>query len=291
MKTMKKNQFLVRLALVIALSVGKTAVANPFILSYTTENQNTERVRYVDVVFEKVNIQRDIVFGESINEKGEKELLKLDVYAPEADEMQNRPVIVWIHGGGFRPGNDKTQSYIVEMANRFSRKGYVCLSVDYRLRENPRDNPKETISDAADDVLKGIDWLRKNSELLNIDVSKIIIGGGSAGGMLGCNLCFNDRSNNETDKRGIVGFVNLWGTPDAIWGELDVDKNDSPTIIVHGTEDKLVSYSNSAILAEKLKANNVKHELITIEGAGHTPVKHMDDFEKKIAGFLYEIIK
>jgi len=288
---MKKNQFLVRLALVIALSVGKTAVANPFILSYTTENQNTERVRYVDVVFEKVNIQRDIVFGESINEKGEKELLKLDVYAPEADEMQNRPVIVWIHGGGFRPGNDKTQSYIVEMANRFSRKGYVCLSVDYRLRENPRDNPKETISDAADDVLKGIDWLRKNSELLNIDVSKIIIGGGSAGGMLGCNLCFNDRSNNETDKRGIVGFVNLWGTPDAIWGELDVDKNDSPTIIVHGTEDKLVSYSNSAILAEKLKANNVKHELITIEGAGHTPVKHMDDFEKKIAGFLYEIIK
>ena len=288
---MKKNQFLVRLALVIALSVGKTAVANPFILSYTTENQNTERVRYVDVVFEKVNIQRDIVFGESINEKGEKELLKLDVYAPEADEMQNRPVIVWIHGGGFRPGNDKTQSYIVEMANRFSRKGYVCLSVDYRLRENPRDNPKETISDAADDVLKGIDWLRKNSELLNIDVSKIIIGGGSAGGMLGCNLCFNDRSNNETDKRGIVGFVNLWGTPDAIWGELDVDKNDSPTIIVHGTEDKLVSYSNSAILAEKLKANNVKHELITIEGAGHTPVKHMDDFEKKIAAFLYEIIK
>ena len=288
---MKKNQFLVRLALVIALSVGKTAVANPFILSYTTENQNTERVRYVDVVFEKVNIQRDIVFGESINEKGEKELLKLDVYAPEADEMQNRPVIVWIHGGGFRPGNDKTQSYIVEMANRFSRKGYVCLSVDYRLRENPRDNPKETISDAADDVLKGIDWLRKNSELLNIDVSKIIIGGGSAGGMLGCNLCFNDRSNNETDKRGIVGFVNLWGTPDAIWCELDVDKNDSPTIIVHGTEDKLVSYSNSAILAEKLKANNVKHELITIEGAGHTPVKHIDDFEKKIAGFLYEIIK
>ena len=63
---MKKNQFLVRLTLVIALSVGKTAVANPFILSYTTENQNTERVRYVDVVFEKVNIQRDIVFGESI---------------------------------------------------------------------------------------------------------------------------------------------------------------------------------------------------------------------------------
>jgi dipeptidyl aminopeptidase/acylaminoacyl peptidase len=81
----------------------------------------------------------------------------------------------------------------------------------------------------------------------------------------------------------------LWGTPDLIWGELNIDKNDPPTIIVHGTEDKLVSYSNSAVLAEKLKTNNVKHELITIEGAGHTPVKQMDDFEKKIAAFLYEI--
>ena len=109
--------------------------------------------------------------------------------------------------------------------------------------------------------------------------------------MLGCNLCFNDRPDNKTDKNGIVGFVNLWGTPDIIWGKLDVDKNDPPTIIVHGTEDKLVSYSNSAALAEKLKANNVKHELITIEGAGHTPVKFMNDFEKKIAGFIYEVIK
>jgi len=288
---MKKNQFLVRLALIVTLSAGQNAIANPFILSNSSENQNAEKVRYLDSVFEKVNIQSDIVFGESVNEKGEKELLKLDVYSPEDDELQNRPVILWIHGGGFRPGNDKTQSYIVEMANRFAGKGYVCLSIDYRIRENPKDDPSGTISDAVEDALKGLEWLRKNSETLKVDASKIIIGGGSAGGMLGCNLCFNDRPSIKTGKKGIVGFVNLWGTPDVVWGELDVDKNDPPTIIVHGTEDKLVAYGNSAALTDKLKANNVKHELITIEGAGHTPVKHMDDFEKKIARFLYKIVK
>lgn len=288
---MKKNQFLVGLALIITLLTTQTMVANPLILSYFPEKQNTERLRYVDAVFEKINVQRDIVFGESVNEKGEKELLKLDVYSPEGDELTSRPVIVWIHGGGFRPGNDKTQSYIVEMAKRFTLKGYVCLSIDYRLRENPREDPKRTISDAVEDALKALEWLKENNESLKVDVSKIIIGGGSAGGMLGCNLCFNDRTNNKTDKKGIVGFVNLWGTPDEIWGELEIDKNDPPTIIVHGTEDKLVSYKNSATLAEKLKANNIKHELITIEGAGHTPVAHMDDFEIKIATFLYGIIK
>jgi acetyl esterase/lipase len=254
-------------------------------------NSPDKKQRYIDTVFDSITIQKNIVFDESVNEKGEKELLKLDVYAPAEDVTKNRPVILWIHGGGFRPGNDKTQSYIVEMANRFARKGYVCLSIDYRLRENPRDDPKRTISDAVDDALKGLEWLKENSESLKVDVSKIIIGGGSAGGILGCNLCFNDRSNNETDKKGIVGFVNLWGTPDVVWGELEIDKNDPPTIIVHGTEDKLVAYSNSATLAEKLKANNVKHEMITIEGAGHTPVKYMDDFEIKIATFLYGIIK
>lgn len=280
-----------KILIIFFISVSYIAFADNFSEVLISNNLKVKKVRYLDNIFDSINIQKDVVFGTSVNEKGVNENLKLDIYSPEDDEIQNRPVIVWIHGGGFRHGNDKTQSYIVEMANRFTRKGYVCLAIDYRLRENPKEDPGGTISDAVEDALKGLDWLRKNSESLKIDVSKIVIGGGSAGGMLGCNLCFNDRPDNKTDKNGIVGFVNLWGTPDLIWGELDIDKSDPPTIIVHGTEDKLVSYSNSVVLAEKLKANNVKHELITIEGAGHTPVKQMDDFEKKIADFLYEIIK
>jgi len=286
---MNKNLLKINLLLFFTLSVGYVVPAVSLAGTKSTNYAEVEKVRYLENVFDSIKIQKDIVFGTSVNENGVNENLKLDIYSPEGDKMIYRPVIVWIHGGGFRHGNDKTQSYIVEMAKRFTRKGYVCLAIDYRLRENPKDDPAGTISDAVGDALKGLDWLRKNSELLKVDPSKIIIGGGSAGGMLGCNLCFNNRAGDKNDIDGIVGFVNLWGTPDLIWGELDIDKNDPPTIIVHGTEDKLVSYSNSAALAEKLKANNVKHELITIEGAGHTPVKQMDDFEKKIAAFLYVI--
>jgi acetyl esterase/lipase len=287
---MKMNLFKTGLILLLIISVNSSVLAGNFTNTKPSHIIEVKKVRYLENVFDSITIQKDIVFGASVNGKGITENLKLDIYSPEGDKMQNRPVIVWIHGGGFRPGNDKTQSYIVEMAKRFARKGYVCLSIDYRIRENPKDDPKGTISDAVEDAMKGLDWLRKNSETLNVDISKIIIGGGSAGGMLGSNLCFNDRPDNKTDKNGIVGFVNLWGTPDIIWGDLEIDKNDPPTIIVHGTEDKLVTYENSVHLIKKLNAAGVKNELVTIDGGGHTPVKQMNDFDGKIAAFLYGII-
>lgn len=127
----------------------------------------------MDPVFETVSVQKDIVFGESVNESGVNESLKLDIYSPEGDKLKKRPVIVWIHGGGFRPGNDKTQSYIVEMANRFARKGYVCMSIDYRVKENPKESIESTIADAVADANKALVWLRKNRKSLNVDISKI----------------------------------------------------------------------------------------------------------------------
>lgn len=269
-------------------SLSNCSVSKAPINEQLPQSIDAEKVRYRDQVFEEITIQKNVLFGESINAKGINQTLSLDIYAPENDNIVNRPVIVWIHGGGFRYGNDKTQSYIVKMASRFAKKGYVCLSIDYRVRENPRDDLTGAIADAVTDTRKSLDWLRMNSKTLKVDLSRIVIGGGSAGGIIGSNFCFNDEDIN--DMSGIIGFVNLWGTPDEKRGKLDVDKNDPSTIIVHGTEDELVSYSNSLDLIEKLRANDIKHELITCDGAGHTPVAHMDEFEIRIADFLYDLI-
>lgn len=238
-----------------------------------------------------IKIEKDIPFGESINFKGEKETLLLDIYSPSEVVTKNRPVILWIHGGGFRYGNDKSQKYIVEMASRFAKRGYVCLSINYRVRENPKDDKPGTMTDALEDAMKGLNWLRENSEKLGIDKSKIIVGGGSAGGIIAVNFCYKDASNSKKwDKTGIVALVDLWGSPDNSWGSFTIDKNDPPTIIVHGTEDASVPYTNSEKLLSELKLKGVKHELIAIEGAGHTPTSYMDDFEVKIAKFLNDII-
>lgn len=251
----------------------------------------SDTVRYLNPVFKNVDIQKDIVFGEVTNYEGRREKLLLDVYNPEGDIQTARPVIMWIHGGGFKPGNDKSQSYIVKISTEFAVRGYVCVSINYRVRNNPGEDKTGTLSDAIEDAMAGLNWIRNNSGKLNIDKGKIIVGGGSAGGMIAVNLCYKDNIfPAKRDKSGIVGLVNLWGSPDESLTLAKIDDSDPPTIIVHGNADKTVSYTNSEKLINELRINNVKHEIVTIEGAGHTPISHMDYFVKKIAEFLYGLI-
>jgi len=265
--------------------------ANIFNTSATEKPKPVDELkRYIDPVFESIVIQKDILFGEVINFKGEPEKLHLDIYTPENDTQTNRPVILWIHGGGFRIGNDKSQGYIVKMAIEFAKRGYVCISIDYRVRTNPRDDKTGTLTHALEDAMLGLNWIRENSDDLKIDKSKIIVGGGSAGGMLAVNLCYKDQTVSEKwDKSGIVGLVNLWGSPDKSYTMFEIDKKDPPTIIVHGTSDELVPYNNSVLLKNDLEKTGIKNKLVTIEGAGHTPVAHMNDFIVKIAEFIAEL--
>lgn len=252
------------------------------------ENQ---QARYLTPVFGKVNVQKDLVFGQVTTFDGKSQNLLLDVYTPEGDRLRKRPVIVWIHGGGFRPGNDKSQGYIVQLATEFAKRGYVCFSIDYRLRNNPNDDKSGTMTDALEDAMSGLDWIRKNAKKWHADTDKLFVGGGSAGGRVAVNLAYKDDTETQKwDKRGILGLVDLWGSPDESWQMARVDKNDPPTIIVHGTEDKLVSFEISERLDEELTRHEVKHELISLAGAGHTPTKEMDKIVTAISRFLYSLL-
>ncbi len=59
--------------------------------------------------------------------------LKLDVYYPD-NSSTNRPVFMFIHGGGFT-GGTKTKPEIINMANYYASRGWVFISVDYRTTE------------------------------------------------------------------------------------------------------------------------------------------------------------
>ena len=125
-----------------------------------------------------------------------------------------------------------------------------------------------------------------------MDRSRIVVGGGSAGGMIAVNLCYMKEWNaGEWDRSGVVGLVNLWGSPRPDWSFYEVNPEDPPALIVHGTQDASVAFSNALDLVKELESQGVHHELVTVEGAGHTPHRRMDNFVQYIARFLFELIR
>ena len=83
-------------------------------------------------------LDEDITYAEglSFNESSTTSFatpLKLDVYFPD-NETLDRPVFMFIHGGGF-VGGTKTKPEIVEMANYYASRGWVFVSIDYRTAE------------------------------------------------------------------------------------------------------------------------------------------------------------
>src|SRR5688572_8905299 len=62
-------------------------------------------VRYRDVVFTSVQATRDIHYATAERYNGETQKLHLDLFEPQGDTEQFRPVFLWAHGGFFTSGN------------------------------------------------------------------------------------------------------------------------------------------------------------------------------------------
>lgn len=129
--------------------------------------------------------------------------LLLDVYHPE-NNSTDRPVFMFIHGGGFQ-GGTKTKPEIVEMGNYFTSRGWVFISIDYRTVEDlgtiftgiaPQEWIDFTLQNATTpgdaktsiamyaaqrDAKAALRWIMANASTYNINTDFITVGGASAG--------------------------------------------------------------------------------------------------------------
>lgn len=85
-----------------------------------------------------VQVEEDITYAEGLGFEGNNSTataipLKLDLYLPDND-AEDRPVYMFIHGGGFT-GGTKHKPEIVDMANYYASRGWVFASIDYRTTE------------------------------------------------------------------------------------------------------------------------------------------------------------
>lgn len=231
----------------------------------------------------QVELLGDLPFAEVLNAAGQMETLRLDVYQPAGSvTAELRPAILWFHGGGFRPGNDKRQIYIPRLANAFAARGYVGIAPDYRVRSDPTPDFSGTTADAVADGRQALAWARAHASELRIDLSRLVVAGGSAGGMLILNLVHLP----DPNRGKLAAVIDLWGTPGQVRLFKQVDPDSPPTLIIHGTADQLVPYQLSVDFAAELQAAGVPNELLTLPDAPHTPLMHFDQIVATIANFL-----
>lgn len=109
--------------------------------------------------------------------------LKLDIaIPPNATAIHPQPLIVWIHGGGFSAGGKEDTH---PAALTYARAGYVAATVNYRLTPNNMADAATrltAITQATEDVMNAIRFLKANASLYHIDTSRIATIGSSAGG-------------------------------------------------------------------------------------------------------------
>lgn len=112
---------------------------------------------------------REIVYGTD-------PLQRLDLY-PARGIDGPAPLIVFVHGGGWRQG-DKRNATGAEKVDHFTGRGFAFASVNYRLVPGAR------VEDQAQDVADAIGYLAGHARELGIDASRIVLAGHSAGAHL-----------------------------------------------------------------------------------------------------------
>lgn len=120
--------------------------------------------------------------------------LFMRIYTPKnMDKTKKYPAMVFFYGGGW--SSDNTNQF-KSQAEYFSQRGLVCFLVDYRVAKIHQSTPFESLKDAK----SAIRFIRKEADRFNMDPSKVIASGGSAGGHLAAATAFNTTYNEDTDN-------------------------------------------------------------------------------------------
>ncbi|MDZ4858319.1 MAG: alpha/beta hydrolase [Candidatus Hydrogenedentes bacterium] len=226
----------------------------------------------------KVVIHRDLVYAAASSRN------VLDVYRPR-ESIAPAPIVLFVHGGAWDHGDKKS---LGAYAAHFAARGYVCMSMNYRLSDNA------PYPAAVDDVRTAVAWARANAANHGGDAGRIALVGYSAGAHL-VMLC----AYKEPGLPEVQCVVDMYGPVDltaayarrmkAVRVFLDGSYREvpdryraaspltyvrsavPPTLIVHGDADDVVPVEQAETLARALEKNGVRHEFQRLAGWDHAP--------------------
>ena len=234
-------------------------------------------------------IARDIPYAEPANPRQ-----MLDVYAPAAGN--DLPVILWIHGGGWRRG-DKASVQLKPAA--FVERGFLFVSTTYRFV------PDVTVGEMTGDVARAIRWVHDHAAEYGGDGKRIIVMGHSAGAHLAALVCTDEsylksvglsldvlkgcvpidvsmydiptQMATVTDEARKAAYRNAFGDDSAAHRKLSpalhvaAGKHIPPFLILH-CADRPESTAQSKLFAEVLRKAGIAAATFAGEGKTHTSI-------------------
>ncbi len=277
----------------------KKSIIFSLLLFFLSNVQAQHTHRYKDLVFSDVNVDKDLSYNPVANEK-EKKAYLFDLYQPKGDKELKRPLIIWMHGGGFKFGS-KSAKGIQLWSKTFAQRGYVCAGINYRLSgKNTLFSFDEFLKAsyyAVQDVKRAVAYFRKNASLYHIDPDKIILAGNSAGGIIALQAAFSsneelamltklpadtDAVTRPKDRVKVAAIINFWG---AIY-DLNWLKNERiPIVSVLGSNDGVVPPTHKSAplhggkdIHDKADQLGLPNDLKVFEGYSHELQKHFNPF-------------
>ncbi len=247
--------------------------------------------RYLEEITDSVNVETYTY----IQKDGQN--LELDVYSPAFDNETERPVLVYVHGGGFSGGirnNEGTATF----CKKFAQRGYVAVSITYRLLRKgtktgfgcdcPTEEKLEAIAAAVEDLQDATYFLITNWENLGINPHQIILAGSSAGAETVLPAAYQPPycyglESGPVSYAGVISMAGAMADTTQIYADSAI-----PSMFFHGTCDNLVPYASaphhycsedregylmlhgSKTIADKLQQLGKPYWLYTVCGGNHS---------------------
>ncbi|HUI32369.1 MAG TPA: alpha/beta hydrolase [Dysgonamonadaceae bacterium] len=248
----------------------------------------------------------------------ESQQLKMDLYRIDNKENLDKdttlqPCLLFVFGGGFKEGTRDDKLYR-NYFNYFANRGFTVVSIDYRLGMKGEKAPsvfnfkplENAIAMSVEDLYAATDYLLQNANEFKIDTACIIISGSSAGALTVLQADYEKRNNKSStyslstpfQYAGVIAFsggiFSREGTP-------TYNIAPAPTLLFHGSADKLVPYNNnrffhigmfgSNTLTKQFRKNGYPYQFYSMEGSGHEVSEYpMTDFLPEIEQFITDFV-
>ncbi len=248
-------------------------------MSIITSCQNPATVKAAIVSETKLNVSY-----------GNDSAQRMDIYLPANRSILKTASLILIHGGGWNSGSKSSFSlYIDSLKNRLP--DYAFFNIDYRLLTSNHIFPSQ-----ENDIKAAVDFIVRNAETYQVNKSKFVLLGASAGAHLALLQAY------KYDTPKIKAVIDFFGPTDLTsmynypWHSMipqllqvltgttpsansNIYKNSSPvnfinsqtppTLILHGAKDQIVDPSQSRLLKEKLQKSGVVNEMIVYPKEAH----------------------